>query len=154
MTKSKVWTSLAAGGALAIALTSAAFAADLSDTSFDGTSPAAVGAANAANASLPDRASSVASAVLAAVTGGSNPSAVASSGKSHQGASEQASNENATTENQAAENEVADNDNEAGHEASPAGTTSTKPGWGCGDTNHTHSGPPGNTGATSPCNKH
>ena len=151
MTKSKVWTSLAAGGALAIALTSAAFAAELSDNSFDGTSPAAAGAANA---SLPDSASSVASAVLAAVTGGSNPSAVASNGKSHQGASEQASQENTTTENQAAENEAADNDTEAGHEAGPAGTTSTRPGWGCGDTNHTHSGPPGNTGATSPCNTH
>lgn len=26
-----------------------------------------------------------------------------------------------------------------------------RPGWGCGDTNHTHTGPPGNPGATSPC---
>src|SRR5947209_1104636 len=25
-----------------------------------------------------------------------------------------------------------------------------KPGWGCGDKNHTHTGPPGNPGATSP----
>ena len=146
MMKSKVWISLAAGGALAVALTSAAFAAEKSDNSFDAASPAA------ANASLPDKASSVASAVLAAVTGGSNPSAVASL-KGH-AASEQASHENATTENEAADNEAADNDNEAGHEAGHAGTTSTKPGWGCGDTNHTHSGPPGNTGATSPCNKH
>lgn len=149
MTKSKIWISLAAGAALAVALTSAAFAAELSDNSFDATSPAAVGAANAAHASLPDQASSVAHAVLAAVTGGSNVSVVASAGKS-QAASEQASNDNATTE----QNEAADNDNEAGHEAGPAGTTSTKPGWGCGDTNHTHSGPPGNPGATSPCNKH
>jgi len=147
MTKSKVWISLAAGGALAIALTSAAFAAELSDNSFDATSPAAAGVANA---SLPDHASSVATAVLAALTGGSNPSAVASA--KGQAASEQASNENATTESE--QNEAADNDKEAGHEASPAGTTSTKPGWGCGDTNHTHSGPPGNPGASSPCNKH
>ncbi len=34
-----------------------------------------------------------------------------------------------------------------------APTTNTRPGWGCGDTNHKHSGPPGNPGATSPCNK-
>src|SRR5919201_46266 len=30
--------------------------------------------------------------------------------------------------------------------------TSTKPGWGCGDTNHTHTGPPGKGGdKDSPC---
>ena len=30
----------------------------------------------------------------------------------------------------------------------------TRPGWGCGDTNHKHSGPPGRpVGATSPCTK-
>ncbi len=30
---------------------------------------------------------------------------------------------------------------------------STRPGWGCGDTNHTHTGPPGNPGADSPCGR-
>ncbi len=25
------------------------------------------------------------------------------------------------------------------------------PGWGCGDQNHIHTGPPGNPGAESPC---
>ena len=29
-------------------------------------------------------------------------------------------------------------------------TTGARPGWGCGDTNHTHSGPPGRPGATPP----
>ena len=29
-------------------------------------------------------------------------------------------------------------------------TTGTRPGWGCGDTNHKHSGPPGRPGATPP----
>jgi hypothetical protein len=28
-----------------------------------------------------------------------------------------------------------------------------RPGWGCGDKNHIHTGPPGNPGATSPCKK-
>src|SRR5207249_1341329 len=28
----------------------------------------------------------------------------------------------------------------------------TRPGWGCGDTNHTHSGPPGRPSATPPPN--
>jgi hypothetical protein len=31
-----------------------------------------------------------------------------------------------------------------------SGTTSAKPGWGCGDMNHEHSGPPGRPGATPP----
>jgi hypothetical protein len=31
-------------------------------------------------------------------------------------------------------------------------TSGARPGWGCGDTNHTHSGPPGRPGATPPPN--
>jgi len=30
------------------------------------------------------------------------------------------------------------------------GAAGTRPGWGCGDTNHTHSGPPGRPNATPP----
>src|SRR5687768_4533448 len=30
-------------------------------------------------------------------------------------------------------------------------TGSARPGWGCGDKNHTHEGPPGRPNATSPC---
>jgi hypothetical protein len=35
------------------------------------------------------------------------------------------------------------------------GTTGARPGWGCGDTHHKHSGPPGRPGATPPpgCSK-
>lgn len=37
-------------------------------------------------------------------------------------------------------------------QASPDSVTAgTRPGWGCGDVNHDHSGPPGNPDATSPC---
>jgi hypothetical protein len=33
-----------------------------------------------------------------------------------------------------------------------AGNSGTRPGWGCGDTNHTHTGPPGkHLGNTNPC---
>lgn len=32
-------------------------------------------------------------------------------------------------------------------------TSSARPGWGCGDKNHVHTGPPGNADAKSPCNK-
>jgi hypothetical protein len=35
----------------------------------------------------------------------------------------------------------------------PSGTVGTRPGWGCGDKNHEHTGPRGNPGATSPCDK-
>ena len=33
---------------------------------------------------------------------------------------------------------------------STTGASGTRPGWGCGDTNHTHSGPPGRPNATPP----
>jgi hypothetical protein len=33
----------------------------------------------------------------------------------------------------------------------PGNSGATKPGWGCGDQNHVHTGPPGNQYATSPC---
>ncbi|HET8568136.1 MAG TPA: hypothetical protein VFM93_04010 [Candidatus Limnocylindria bacterium] len=36
-------------------------------------------------------------------------------------------------------------------EADPTSTASARPGWGCGDKNHTHTGPPGRPNATSPC---
>lgn len=31
-----------------------------------------------------------------------------------------------------------------------SGTSGARPGWGCGDSNHVHSGPPGRPGATPP----
>ena len=68
MTKRKPWAYLAIGGVLAIGLSSAAFAADLTDSNADSTNPAALAS---------DKASSVATAVLDALTGGSNPSTVA-----------------------------------------------------------------------------
>ncbi|HEY8806352.1 MAG TPA: hypothetical protein VIN70_02045 [Candidatus Limnocylindria bacterium] len=169
MTKPRLWITVAAGSALAIALTTAALGADVTNSNSD--SPAAANASlpdkassvatavlgaltggsnpsAAANASLPDKASSVATAVLGALTGGSNPSTAASNGNSKAGEQAKHESDEDTDANKAA------NENEAGRETGPAGTTSTKPGWGCGDTNHTHSGPPGHPGATSPCDKH
>src|SRR6266851_8967402 len=75
MTKSKLWISVTAGTVLALALGSAALATDLTDTNGD-QDPAAP--THAAKATLPDKASSVARAVLAALTAGTNPSTVAS----------------------------------------------------------------------------
>lgn len=135
MRKAKLWITVAASGALALALATAAIGADL--TSTDATGPG----------TLPDRASAVATAVIAAVTGGSNPASIASSGKSN------ASSEHATTtttaEDETATEATETEDNDTGQ----AADTGPKPGWGCGDTNHTHTGPSGNPNATSPCDK-
>jgi hypothetical protein len=63
-------------------------------------------------------------------------------------------------------NEQTDNDNDEttdnqrpfispSTQAAPAGTSTTQPGWGCGDVNHEHTGPPGRPDATPPpgCDK-
>jgi hypothetical protein len=133
MTKPKLWTYLVSG-AVVLALGSAALGADTTDSNQDSSIPAALGHSSSAN--LPDQASALATAVLGALTGGSNPSTLASNGKA---ASEQTTTNTETTNNVS-----------AGQETKQAGTSGTKPGWGCGDTNHTHSGPPGRPGATPP----
>jgi hypothetical protein len=46
--------------------------------------------------------------------------------------------------------EVSDSARAAAPRDSTTGASGTRPGWGCGDTNHTHSGPPGRPGATPP----
>ena len=88
----------------------------------------------AASASLPEQASATASEKSA--------NGIASANKA-MADRETAANE--TTET----NEVA----VSAQAAAPKDGTSasgTRPGWGCGDTNHKHSGPPGRPGATPP----
>jgi hypothetical protein len=133
MIKSKLWMSLTAGTVLALGLGSAALATDLADTNSD-QDP---GAPHVANATLPDKASSVAKAVLAALKAGTNPSTVASK-----------DNDNAKTDNDADETNDVDTDNET--DKGPTSSTGAKSGWGCGDDNHTHSGPAGRPNATMP----
>jgi len=133
MTKNKLWISLTAGTVLALGLGSAALATELTDTSGD-QDPGAP--AHATNATLPDKASSVAKAVLAALTAGMNPSTVASKD----------SDTNATTDNDESSDTDTDNDTDKG----PTGATGAKGGWGCGDDNHTHTGPAGRPSATMP----
>ena len=142
MTKRKPWAYLAIGGVIAVGLSSAAFAADLTDSNADSANPAALHAS--------DHASSVATAVLDALTGGSNPSTVAANANA---SSEHGNSTNANNVSQVT-TETPDTEVSAGQENTPAGTTGTRPGWGCGDTNHVHTGPPGNPNATNPCNKH
>lgn len=47
-------------------------------------------------------------------------------------------------------NEVVANAPAAAPKDSTSGASGPRPGWGCGDTNHTHSGPPGRPNATPP----
>src|SRR6266498_5890236 len=75
-------------------------------------------------------------------------------------ATEQA-NEQATQANESDEDQTEADEDDDNPTISPStqpnesGTTSTKPGWGCGDTNHEHSGPPGRPDASPPpgCDK-
>jgi hypothetical protein len=185
MIKPKLWTYAAAGAALAIALSSAALGANAEQHGAGGT--------------LPDEASRVASAVLGALTGGSNPSTVASSGRAlaehatdvdaktndtddkarpnkHDQATDAADKAKDKAEDKAdkakdkadkakdkadeakdkADIDEADKDGAdakdvaEGQETKPASTTGTKPGRGCGDDKHEHSGPPGRPGASMP----
>ena len=75
-------------------------------------------------------------------------------------ASEKSANGIANANEAIADRETAENETTETNEvavsaraAAPKDTTSasgTRPGWGCGDTNHKHSGPPGRPGATPP----
>jgi hypothetical protein len=92
--------------------------------------------------SLPAAANETAALVHEAIAGGAGPSAVVSqrSEAGSRGQAKQASNESAVL--------ISAAQRQGG--AGTAGTVGTRPGWGCGDTNHTHSGPPGRPGATPP----
>ena len=55
-----------------------------------------------------------------------------------------------TEKTEATENEVTVNAPAAAPKDNTTGASGTRPGWGCGDTNHKHSGPPGRPNATPP----
>lgn len=143
----------AAVAALALVMGTTALAADsLAPTSSDGVDQDAMSAAQhaTAHADLP----SIASSVITALTGGTNPSTTVSqhgtNDHANANASEHATN---TTANVTTSDEDTDTDTEDvshGQQLGQTGTSGTKPGFGCGDTNHEHSGPPGRPGATQP----
>lgn len=91
---------------------------------------------------LPDSASAVAKAVIAAIANGENPAEAAKKAAEEARATrpENGNDENGTTDNGTTDN------------GKPSGDM--RPGWGCGDKNHTHDGPRG-TGAEqgSPCDR-
>lgn len=126
------------------ALTSLAVAAD---NTAHGSSVSAL-SASAMNAvssvSLPAAASETATRVLDAIAGGSSPSMVAS--------------QRADSDSPGQAKGVAASLISAAQRLAAAGTAGTvgvRPGWGCGDKNHEHSGPPGRPNADRPpgCDK-
>jgi len=89
--------------------------------------------------------------IAATVLSNLSTTAVTAATQASENANVAAENDEDATENEANENDEIS----PSTEASPSGTSSTRPGWGCGDTNHEHSGPPGRPGATPPpgCDK-
>jgi hypothetical protein len=140
----KLLTSIGALVLAGAALTSAAIAADNTaiDSSVSALSASAMNAVS--SVSLPAAASETATRVLDAIAGGSNPSTVASQ-RSDSDSPGQAKGIGASLIS-AAQRLAA---------AGTAGTVGVRPGWGCGDNNHEHSGPPGRPNADRPpgCNK-
>ena|SRR5437762_7440546 len=107
------------------------------DDNASGTATASVSASatltvTAPTVSLPEQASSVASEKSEAGLANANES-ITTRGRA-----------TTTTTNEVKSNTPAG----APHDS----TTGARPGWGCGDTNHTHSGPPGRPNATPPPN--
>lgn len=136
-------------GALAIALTIAAFSGGTSATVASATA-ANDASGSAAAEHLNVDVSGIAAQVVSALIGGENPStdvANRASNEKAKGKSHDADTDEAT-ETEVEANEVS-NGLHVGQVGS-GGTTGTRPGFGCGDKNHEHSGPPGRPSATLP----
>lgn len=119
---------------------SAAVAADNTGALDSSASAFSAAATNAvSNVSLPAAAQGTAAAVLDAITGGKSPSTVAA---------QRADSESRGQAKQETAGQISVAQRQGG--AGTAGTVGTRPGWGCGDKNHTHSGPPGRPGASPP----
>ena len=141
----KLWARIGAATIVGAAFASAAIAADSTATLESSAGALSAAATNAVSSvSLPAAANQTAVLVLEAVTGGSDPSAAASQ-KSDPNARSQAKDGSVSLISAA----------QGLLRAGTAGTVGMRPGWGCGDKNHTHSGPPGRPDADPPpgCNR-
>jgi hypothetical protein len=137
----KLWMRVGAASILGAAFASVAVAADNTGALDSSASAFSAAATNAIGAvTLPAAAQQTAVLVLDAIAGGSNPSSAASQ-RSDPGSRSQAKDGSAAGLIS------------AGQSLAAAGTVGVRPGWGCGDKNHTHDGPPGRPDAESPCNK-
>jgi len=136
----KLLARLGAVTIIGAAFASAALAADTTGSLESKAAAVSAAATNVASSvSVPAAANEVAVLVLDALAGGSNPS-IAASQRSDPEARDQAK----TAGGQAA------NAISAAQHLAAAGTVGVRPGWGCGDQNHTHSGPPGRPNAEPP----
>lgn len=143
----KTWAQIGAASLIVGALASAAIGAESSGTLGSSAGAIPVAAAKALDsASLPAAANQAATIVFEAIAGGSNPSVAASRRSDGEPGAQGNKGGEATSLISAAQRVVG---------AGTAGTAGVRPGWGCGDPNHTHSGPPGRPNATPPpgCNK-
>jgi hypothetical protein len=133
-------------GAVALSLAGGALASDISvrvaganAANNDGASTAA-----AEHATLSVDLPAVATHVMEVLAGGSNPSTM----NKHDKAPKAEAKDNEVADNdeaaEAAEVEAPEVEVEHGQKLGQTGTAGTKPGFGCGDKNHEHSGPPGN----------
>jgi hypothetical protein len=138
----KMWARIGAVAVIGAAFASAAIAAETTGT-LDTNVRALTAAASTAtgNVSLPAAASQVATLVHDAITGDSSPSVAASRRSDDASAAKGKSGGEAGGLISAAQRMIG---------AGTAGTVGVRPGWGCGDTNHTHSGPPGRPDASPP----
>ena len=129
---------------VAAAFASAAIAADSGSTLGSSVSVLSAAASSAVgNVALPTAASQTAIAVIDAIAGGANPSSAASQAGPESRAQTRGNGPSLNVISAA----------QSLLQAATAGTVGVRPGWGCGDKNHTHSGPPGRPDADSPCNK-
>lgn len=139
----KTWARIGAVGIIAAAFASAAIAAETTGTPDTTVNAISAGVSNAVSkVSLPEAAGQVATAVLGAITGDSSPSVAASQ------RSDETSATQAKTEGKGGDE--APGLISAAERTSGVGTVGVRPGWGCGDNNHKHSGPPGRPNASPP----
>jgi hypothetical protein len=150
--------------ALAIAIGGAALGSDIRVTVASANAAQDNGASAAQHATLNVDLQAMAANVVSALVGGENPSTFAK----HDEISTQANADRRGDKPEKAEkadkakDADEDNDNDeatetevktnvsAGQQLAPTGTAGTRPGFGCGDKNHEHSGPPGRPGASLP----
>ena len=150
-------------GAIALVLSGAALGTDISVRVAGANAASDTGAANAQHATLNVDLPSIASSVVTALTGGENPSTTVKHDETSaqtndkRGKNEKANkanDENDVDEATETETETADQDeaNEVSHgqHVGQTATAGTRPGFGCGDANHVHSGPPGRTNPSMP----
>jgi hypothetical protein len=142
----KLLIRIGAAAVVAAAFASAAIAADSGSTLRSSASALSAAASNAVgNVALPAAASQTAIAVIDAIAGGANPSSAASQADPESRAQARANGPSFNLISAA----------QGLMRAATAGTVGVRPGWGCGDKNHTHDGPPGRPDADPPpgCNR-